>query len=348
MRWLATLLIPALGALPAAQATLSKPTAQTRIRPPNIVLVVMDDVGVDKVAAYGEGPAGVVAPCTPNLDALAASGVLFRNAWTNAVCSPTRAQILTGRHSFRTGIGVGIHPDGRDLGLNVEKELTIPEALLGYDTSAVGKWHLMSPKNGTKNHPLEAGFAWFSGSLFNLREAMAVDPDCGGQPLMGYTNWIKYEDPGSGELVPSCWSEYAITDNVNDAILRAQTMQEPWFLYVALHGAHSPYEAPPSSLCAQPGTCAQPYCPSASANLVEVESAIVEALDKEFGRMMTGIQAVDPAPFVFVIGDNGTPGDVSGGQSGSCYDPERGKASPYESGVRVPLLVSGPGVEPGE
>ena len=68
----------------------------------NVVLLIGDDMGVDTLSSYGEG---TDRPLTPVLDGLAASGVLFRNAWSQPVCSPTRAGIFTGRHGFRTGIG---------------------------------------------------------------------------------------------------------------------------------------------------------------------------------------------------------------------------------------------------
>ena len=76
--------------------------APARKLPPDIVLILADDFGVDMVRAYGEGAAP---PCTPNIDAMAARGMLFRNAWSSPVCSPARAAILTGRYGFRTGIG---------------------------------------------------------------------------------------------------------------------------------------------------------------------------------------------------------------------------------------------------
>lgn len=319
-------------------------TRPPRDAAPNFVLVVLDDVGVDKLAAYGEGPRGVPPPCTPHLDALAARGVLFRNAWTNAICSPTRAQILTGRHSFRTGIGQGIPPSGSELGLRVDLELTLPRALLGYDTAAIGKWHLMSPRDGGVDHPLQAGFGQFSGSLFNLREEMASDPDCGGIAPLGYHNWVKYADRGAG-LEASCERSYAISDNVDEALAFARRLRPPWLLYVAMHGAHDPFDDPPAHLAAPAGDCGGA---SSTDALERAEDRVVTALDRELGRLFADLRALGPEPYVFVIGDNGTPGSASHGQPGSCFDPERGKGTPYESGVRVPLLVTGPRVVPGE
>ena len=72
---------------------------------PNILLIIADDMGVDLLGAYGEHPDN---DFTPVLDSLAARGLLFPHVWANPACSPTRATILTGRYSYRTGIGQGV------------------------------------------------------------------------------------------------------------------------------------------------------------------------------------------------------------------------------------------------
>src|SRR6185295_14818170 len=91
---------------------------------PNVALIVIDDIGVEKIGAYGLRPSGARGPCTPSIDALAGEGLLFLQAWADPVCSPTRAQILTGRHGFRTGIGAIIEHDGDQLGLSAALETT--------------------------------------------------------------------------------------------------------------------------------------------------------------------------------------------------------------------------------
>ena len=73
----------------------------------NVLIVLVDDIGPELLAVYGEGDDP---PPTPNIDRLAAEGVLFRNAWANPLCSPTRALIMTGRYAFRTGVGSVINP----------------------------------------------------------------------------------------------------------------------------------------------------------------------------------------------------------------------------------------------
>ena len=69
----------------------------------NLLIIVADDVGVDMIGAYGEGPDP---PQTPTIDQLASEGVLFRNVWANPTCSPTRAEMHTGRYGHYTGVGL--------------------------------------------------------------------------------------------------------------------------------------------------------------------------------------------------------------------------------------------------
>ena len=111
----------------------------TAERPPNVLILLADDLGVDQVAAYGEG---ANPPWMPNVDALAQDGVLFRNAYGNPYCSPTRAALLTGRHAFRTGIGTYMtKPDLTGFALQ-PSEITLPEMVQmgprSYATAAIG------------------------------------------------------------------------------------------------------------------------------------------------------------------------------------------------------------------
>ena len=97
----------------------------------NFLIIVGDDLGVDKIGVYGEGPSP---PPTPTIDSLALEGVLFRNAWANPTCAPTRAAALTGRYGFRTGVGVA---GGADLPF---EELLLPEWITAiHGNASLGK-----------------------------------------------------------------------------------------------------------------------------------------------------------------------------------------------------------------
>jgi len=329
-----------------------------RVRPKqlprsNVLLVVLDDIGVDRIGAYGEAPPGATAPCTPNLDQLAAQGVLFRRCYANPLCSPTRAQILTGRHGFRTGIGNLVDAGGLRTGLSASYERTLPEVLGRYDTALVGKWHLGHPGNDGLLHPLTSGFRWYAGSMYNL----AVPPvDFGSGPVdctpfgsLGYYNWVKTTTVAPGVLAQSCTSDYATTDTIDDAIQRAFVMrQRPWFLQVNLNAAHLPPELPPLALCPTPGTCATQYCQLPTPTTAEALDAMVEAADRELGRLFASIQAIDPDTYILVISDNGSEPAAARGASGSCFGPDRSKGTLFEGGIRVPLIVTGPGIAPAE
>src|ERR1700674_3619283 len=125
--------------------------------PPNIVFIMADDLGYADVACYGRPDIA-----TPNIDALAAKGVRFLQAYANsAVCSATRTALITGRYQYRLPIGLEEPLAGRDVGLPPDHP-TLPSLLkkAGYGTTLVGKWHLgVLPKFG----PLQSGYDHFYG-----------------------------------------------------------------------------------------------------------------------------------------------------------------------------------------
>jgi arylsulfatase A-like enzyme len=127
---------------------------------PNVLILVADDLGVDAVGAYGVGSKP---PPTPNIDALAARGVLFRHAWANPVCSPTRACLMTGRYSLRTRVGMAYgFPACPPLSLD---ETILPEVLdaaeSGYAHAMIGKWHLGDRDKEGWRGPGLAGWAHY-------------------------------------------------------------------------------------------------------------------------------------------------------------------------------------------
>ena len=300
--------------LAALQTTVVKlPSQQAARRPtldrPNIVLILGDDMGVDMVGAYAEGASP---PCTPNIDDLALQGMLFRNAWANPTCSPTRAATLTGRYGFRNGIGT---PAMAGLSL---AETIIPDVLSEHSSAALGKWHLGAGLGST--HPNDMGFEHYAGGLNGA--------------LPSYTAWDKTVD---GSTSPT--TTYATTDTADEAIFAAQTLPEPWFLYVNFNAPHTPTHVPDSALCPE-GPCAVNFCDSSPMGSPALVKAMVEALDTEIGRMLTAIEAVDPNAYIVFMGDNGT-----GRQATEApFDPDHAKGSLYEGGVNVPLIVKGPGV----
>lgn len=286
-------------------------TAQSK--PANILVLLADDLGVDNVAVYGEG---TNPPPTPNIDALAARGVLFRNAWANPYCSPTRACLHTGRYAFRTFVGAVPTNNG---GLLHPEELTLPEALdrtgTGYAHALIGKWHL-GKAHGGDLAPNRAGWSHYSGNL---------------DGTIRYYWWRHTVNGVSG---PS--SVYATTQTVDDALAWIGTQTKPWLCFVSFNAPHSPFHKPPEGLHTQrllgkkPATSPRAFF-----------RAMVQAMDTEIGRLLRSLGAELANTDVVFMGDNGTSGSVTV----PPFRTDHGKGTPYEGGVNVPLIVAGPSVQ---
>jgi arylsulfatase A-like enzyme len=330
---LATLAAPLLACSGAIQAPGAAPAdepaprrAHAKDAPPNWLVILLDDLGTDKVGAYGEHPK---APPTPTLDGLAGSGLLFRNAYANPVCSPSRAALLTGRYGRRTGFGAIVEIANADVELPLD-EVLIPEVLDQADDDwtsvALGKWHLSAFESPTNlDHPNKQGFDHYAGALGNLFHSST------GQKA----SWRKYEKIVDGK--PTWVEEYATTDTTNDAIAQLGTLKAPWFMYVAYNAPHTPFHVPPAKLYS--GRIDN------KASDIQKFDATVEALDHEIGRLLDAMSPEQRAnTYVVVVGDNGTDRDAVL----PPLDPDHGKASVFEGGVNVPMIVTGPGVDRGE
>lgn len=283
----------------------------------NFLIIVADDLGVDSVAVYSDDSAyghlgeGANHPPTPRLDALAAEGVLFRNAYTNSLCAPSRAQILSGRHASRTGIG---QPGGAVLDL---AETTLAE-LLGstHHTAAIGKWHL-GPR-GDASHPIDQGFDYFAGALNGN--------------VSDYFDWTKtINESGGSATVLDHHGVYVTDDNAAEAIAKiAEFGEDPWIVYLAFNAPHSPFHVPTAPLTTS--------VDAASANRVKYEAA-VEAMDREIGEILDSVPASIMADTtVIFLGDNGTPSGVTRPPFHSSH----AKSTVYEGGVNVPLIIKSP------
>lgn len=315
------------GRAPLPDTGLDPDTGTTTLRPPeNVLLLLTDDIGIDKTAVYAEH---LTPASTPNIDALAASGVLFRNYYTHPTCSPSRASLLTGREPTRHGIGRWIYADTETWALQ-DEELTIPELLdraeVPWSTALLGKWHLVgfrSPSPTT--HPLDSGFDHHAGSLGNPQEAVQS-----GNTPRGYENWEKATD---GEVA---WTTtYMTVDTFDDAVAAIGSLPEPWFLVVATNGAHTPLHDPPPELLDAP-------LPEGATEL-EQYTAMVQVVDDGIGRLLAAFPTeVRERTTIVYTTDNGTPREVDVIQA--PWDPDRSKQTVYGGAINVPFIVAGPRV----
>jgi len=282
----------------------------------NFLIVVGDDLGIDKIGVYsrddlyGHPGEGANPPPTPTIDGIAAAGVLFRNAYANPVCTPTRATTLTGRHGFRTEIG----SVGGDLST---AELILPELVAAtHMNAALGKWHL--GPNNDPNHPNDSGFDYFAGGI--------------GGGVGDYYDWSKTTQ---GSTVDG-YDVYATTDTVDEAIAAIDSFgANPWLVWLAFNAPHTPFHAPPSGLHTQTLSGDPDDTP------VEHYAAAVEAMDTEIARLLAAIpqDVLDDTTIVF-FGDNGTPSRAVE----APFDSTRAKGKVYEGGVNVPFIVKSPHV----
>jgi arylsulfatase len=192
--------------------------------PPNIVLIMADDLGYSDVGVYGgEIP-------TPHLDRLAEEGVRFTQFYNAARCSPTRASLLTGRTPHAVGVGhlnsPGTYPGDLDPGTPTVAELLRD---VDYSTYMAGKWHVTPWPGPGHNHPRRRGFDRFYGILASIRS---------------------YYNPPSlmrdDEPLPSPHGDYHFTDAVTEAavgFVEEHDPSRPFFLYIAHAAPHWPLHA---------------------------------------------------------------------------------------------------------
>ncbi len=311
-------------------------------RPPNVILVLVDDLGWTDLACFGSPSYE-----TPHVDALARDGVVFRQAYAPAaVCSPSRAAILTGRSPARLGITDWIHHDSssarreRKLGRHVggleshprrrlstpvnetwldADELTIAEMLRsrGYATAHVGKWHL-----GPRGHwPEDQGFDINRGG-FRV-----------GQPPSYFDPFANDSFAGIPTLPPRRSGEY-LTDREADEAVRfiRENRDRPFFLYLAHYAVHAPLQAK--------GEIVQKYrAKPRSQHDNPVYGAMVASVDDALGTVMDTLDALGLVESTVVIftSDNGGASHFGATDNRPL---RRGKGFPYEGGLRVPLIIS--------
>jgi len=349
------------------------PSASPAERPPNIILILTDDMGFNDVSLYNGG-AGDGSLMTPNIDAIARQGVTLTNGYAaNAVCAPSRASILTGRYSTRFGfeftpfprVGATIFrwmqdidqpelpsfidaakadalPDMKELGMPPE-EVTIAEVLqdAGYYTAHIGKWHL----GGTGGmRPEDQGFddSLYMSGVFYLPEdhpdvVNAKREEDGIERMVWTFAEYSAQFNGSERFQPRGY----LTDYYTEEALKVieNNRHQPFFLYLAHWGIHNPLQATRADYDA---------LAHIKDHHLRVYSAMIRSVDRSVGQITAKLEALGLAENTLILftSDNGGAGYI---QLPDINKPYRGwKLTHFEGGTHVPFMARWPArIKPG-
>jgi arylsulfatase A len=280
---------------------------------PNVVVLLADDLGWKDIGCYG-GPVK-----TPALDELAANGVRFTDFYAGAaVCGPSRAVLLTGRHHARAGIYGNVIFDSIQKPHLLQREVTLPEVLKkhGYGTAHFGKWHLGMPTRDVKKPtPAEHGFDYWFGMNSGAHPSHK-DP----------VNFLRNGKPVGKIEGYSC---QIVVDEAISWLDDKRDPEAPFFLNLWFHEPHDRVAAP-ESIVSQYGDLT---------DQAAVYSATIDNTDRAIARLLDKLKEVDSLEntLVFYTSDNGSyRDDRNGGLRG-----RKGKS--FEGGIRVPGIFYWPG-----
>ncbi len=315
-----------MGALAAALPSSNSVRAATRGRKPNIVVILVDDLGFGDLSSYGATDLK-----SPHIDRLMSRGMRFHRFYANCpVCSPTRAALLSGRYPDLVGVPGVIRTHIRNNWGFLAPHATLLPTMLkraGYHSAIVGKWHLGMHSPST---PTERGFDHFHGFLGDMMDDYYHHRRHG----------INYMRLGDTEIDPEghatdLFSQWAID------YLRGRAKQEqPFFLYLAYNAPHTPIQPPAEWL--EKVKRREPGISDRRARLV----ALIEHMDAGIGKVVDAIESLGISDDTLIVftSDNGGQLNV-GGNNGAL---RAGKQDMYEGGIREPMCAVWPGkIAPG-
>lgn len=303
-------------------------------RPPNVVLVMMDDIGYGDLGSYGAPDVR-----TPNIDRLAHQGVRLTDAYANgAVCTPTRAALISGRYQQRVGLEwvLTVSPTDRERGLPA-LETSLPALLRtnGYATGLLGKWHLGSkPEFGPNAHGFDEFYGFLGGAhsyYTNRAEIMGVGP---GEPDL-FENTTPVEATGY------------LTDEITRRAVSFITRHadRPFFLEVAYNAVHWPFQPPDRPPNDAERRAGRPLRQMPDDSVVATRQDYVRMLeraDQGVGEILAALQQRGLTNNTLVIFTNDNGGEWLSRNAPLFHR----KGTLWEGGLRVPLILRWPGELP--
>jgi arylsulfatase A-like enzyme len=311
------------------------PTARGAADKPNIVFILIDDLGRNDLGCYGSTYFR-----TPRIDRLAKEGVRFTDAYAACpVCSPTRASIMTGKYPARLHLtdwlpGRKDRPDQKLLRPIIRQqlpleEITLAEALksAGYATGHVGKWHL----GGVGFEPQRQGFD------------VNIGGNQAGSPVSYFAPYRAKDGRSIPGLEQAPAGEY-LTDRLTSEAEKfiEQHRDRPFFLYLAHYAVHIPLKAKPDLVAKYPASDKK------GVQNNPIYAAMIESMDDSVGRIRKKLDdlGLSERTIVFFMSDNGGLCTREGPNTPATINSplREGKGYLYEGGIRAPLLIHWPGV----
>ncbi|MEO1324026.1 MAG: sulfatase-like hydrolase/transferase [Pseudomonadota bacterium] len=338
-------------------------------RPPNVIFILLDDLGYNDISTFGGGVANGQVP-TPNIDRLAASGAIYTQAYSGTgTCAPSRAMLMTGRYPTRTGFEFTPTPDGMsrvistianaqderplpnivpnratvDAPLAYEdqglpgSEVTVAELLKeqGYHTVHIGKWHLGRRTDFMPNaQGFDESLLMQSGLYLSENDPNVVNAKLGSDPIDRFL-WAAMQHAASFNGGEPFEPGGYITDWWTDESLKVieANKNRPFFLYLAHWGPHTPLQATREDYEAVGDI--EPH-------RLRVYAAMIRALDRSVGRVLDKLEEEGLAENTIVVlsSDNGGAGYIDVPEVNA---PFRGwKITLFEGGIRVPMFIKWP------
>lgn len=281
---------------------------------PNVLIVILDDVGkydTDRVEV-------------PTIDMLAAEGRNFTRGYAMPVCGPTRATLMYGIYDESLGpvctdVSNEQTPDSNAF------SLVTPFEMNGYNTAFFGKWHM-----GTNT----LGLPWeMTPQAVGFDSSFAIVPGNVSASCDGfegdYYNWLAVENGIS--YIETRYQTLVLRDKFIDWWFGSRG---PKFAVVSFQAAHAPFQEPPAELL--------PYLPQGGPGNRTAYEKLIVTIDVALSQMLSVVDL--KSTYIIVIGDNGTPPNATTLQQ----DRDKVKTTPYEGGIRVPFIIYGPGITPGD